>query len=268
MNKKTIITICVAVLVIAAGVAAFLVYSNSDYSVYSSAFKKTFGLDSMELDTSVTAKVDGTTTTSTGNFTLTGKSSTPNFVNVMTIGGQTITQFCDGKYIYTDDGRTKSKVQMGASQQPQQRQEKDGGSFTYEAYVSEFSSLLDANKIKELNSLEPVAEKYVDKITSTNSGSVRQLEVTLLPAAVDELVAKFLSENLSNQSMSPTVAAKKVVYTVMVSNGYITEIAFNLLLDVTAPNEASAKEVIVDFTLTPVNPGQAVNLTLPSTGGF
>jgi hypothetical protein len=267
MNKKAVITICIAAAVVAIGVIVYLVFLNSDYNVYTSAFKKTFNTSSMEFNTSVKATVDSSTVNSTGNFKLKGMNSTPQFINTMTISGNTVTQFSDGSYIYTDDGASKNKIQMGAT--PQVRNEKDGAAFTYDDYISEFSSLIDASKIKSIGSMEPIEEKYVEKITTSRSGNNRRFEVTLLPAAVDEYVSAFVSENLTNQSMAPDVTAKKVVYTATTDgSGYLTEVSIKLTLDVIAPNDTVTKEVTVDFAIKPVNPGKSVSFNLPSTDGF
>jgi len=265
MNKKVILTICAVVIIAIIIVAAYLLYSAGDYSLYSNAFKKTFNVDSMELNTSVQASIDGSNISSTGNFKLKGMNSTPQFINTMTIGGQTITQFSDGEKVYTDDGTNKNKMQMGENPQP--RQEKENTGFSYDAYISEFSNLIDASKIKELNSLEPVAEKYVDKISKKDTDAGKQFDITLLPQAVDELVSKFLSENLSSQN-SPTVSVNSITYSATVSDGYVAKIVFKLDLNVTAPGETEAKKAIIDFTITPVNPGKAVSFDLPSTDSF
>ncbi|MCL2034049.1 MAG: hypothetical protein FWG94_04870 [Oscillospiraceae bacterium] len=264
-NKKAIISVCIVLLLVAAAAAVYFIYSSSGYSAYSGAFKKTFNTDSMELNTSVKAVVDGATVSSTGNFKLKGMNTTPQFLNVMTVGGQTVTQFSDGVYIYTDDGQSKNKMEMGATPDP--HREKENAQFSMDSYLSEFSSLLDASKIKELNSLEPVAERYVEKISVSNVSGGKRFEVTLLPAAIDELVGTFISEKLSNE-LSPEVAWKSVVYTATVSNGYVSEIAFKLNLDVTPPNETVLRDVTVDFIISPVNPGRPVAFDLPDTSGF
>jgi hypothetical protein len=193
--------------------------------------------------------------------------TTPQFINIMRIGGQTVTQFSDGQFIYTDNGETKNKIRMG--QPPDARREKEDTAFSYEAYINEFSSLLDAGMIRQLNAMEPVAERYVDKITSTKIGNDRRLEVALLPQAVDELISVFLRENLTNQALAPTVSVKEVVYTTTVNaNGFVSEIGFNVALDVTAPGESNAHGATVEFKINPANPGQAVSFNLPDIEGF
>ena len=265
-NKKPIIAIIIGAVVVLAAVAVYFIYANSDYVTYSSAFKKTFNVNSMELNTQVKAVADGTTINSSGVFKLKDVSTTPQFINTMTISGSTITQFGDGAYIYTDDGQSKNKIKINADPDP--HQEKNDSDFSFEAYISEFSSLLDASKIKELGSLEPVAEKYVDKISVTkNSSGDRKFEVTLLPAMVDELITKVINENLSS-AMSPTVVSKSLLYTTTVSDGYVSAVTLKMELDVTPPNETTARDVTVDFTIKPVNPGQSVSFSLPSTDGF
>ncbi|MDR0491558.1 MAG: hypothetical protein LBH28_09990 [Oscillospiraceae bacterium] len=272
MNKKVLITIIVVIVVIAAAVGAYLIFSGSDYSLYSKAFTKTFDTDSMELNMTVKAEVSGgDKISSTANYKLKGmKSNTTQFINVMDIGDHTITQFSDGQFVYTDDGQNKNKVKLGDQPAEKQQDNKSGsGDFSFETYITEFSGLLDASKFKDLNAIEAVAEKYVDKIETATVSGGKQFIVTLLPQAVDDLVDTFLTDNLSNSnSNTPSVKINKVTYTATVSSDYVTEIVFKIDADVTAPGESSAKKVVVDFVIKPANPGKAVSFSLPSTDGF
>ena len=272
MNKKVIIGIIaiIAIILITVNTAACALFgAYNDYSTYSSAFNKTFKTDSMELTTIVKASFDdgSANISSTGNFKLKGMNSTPQFINAMTIGGQEVTQFCDGEYVYTDDGASKNKMKLGASAEPQPQQQKQDAAFSYESYISEFSSLIDAGKIKEMNSLEPVAEKYVDKITSKDADGGKQFDVVLLPAIVDELKSKFLNDGATTPN-SPTVEVNTITYSVTIKDGYVAQIAFNFELSITAPGDDAAKKATVELTLKPVNPGQSVSFDLPNTDGF
>ena len=268
MNKKVIIIIVAAVVVIAAAIGVYLIFASGDYNTYSQAFKNTFDVSSMELNTTVRAVYDGgSRITSTGNFKLKDIDTNPQFINTMTISGQTVTQFSDGTYIYTDDGSNRNKMRIGENPEPKQ-QERESDGFSLDAYISEFSGLLDASKIKQLNSLEPVAERYVDRIQSESVSGGKKFIVTLLPQAVDELVENFLSENLSNPSMSPTIEINTVSYTATVISDYISEISFSIDMNVTAPGESSSTRVTVELIISPVNPGRSVSFDLPSTDGF
>ena len=268
MSKKVIIIIIVAVVVIAAAIGAYLIFSGSDYSKYSKAFDNTFDTDSMEFDTKVIAELDdGTRITSTGNFRIKGMDTNPQFINTMNIDGQTVTQFSDGDFIYTDDGMNRNKMSIGGDPTPKQ-DERESADYSIDAYISEFSGLIDASKIRQISALEAVAERYVDKIESESVSGGTKFIVTLLPQAVDELVENFLSENLSNQSMSPTVDIFAVTYSATVVSDYVTEIAFSIDMDVTAPNSNTVERVTVDLYINPVNPGRSVSFDLPSTDGF
>ena len=269
MNKKAIIIAIVAIVVIAAAVGVYLIFSGSDYSLYSKAFDKTFKADSLELDTTVNAVVDGgSNIAATGNFKLKDMNSeSPQFINTMTFDDQTITQFSDGRYIYTDDGRNKNKISLGDEPTPMQNKESNAG-FSIDAYISEFSGMLDASMIKKLNALEAVDEKLVDKIESSSVSGGKKFIVTLLPQAVDEMMDTFLNDNLSDKSMSPTINLNSIVYTATVVSDYISEIAFSLDMNVTAPGEQTASRVTVDLSFKPVNAGQQISFSLPSTDGF
>ena len=268
MNRKIVISIILIISLgtFITGCSFFSAYS--DYSAYSSAFKKTFDIDSMELSTGVKASLDGgSEISSTGTFKLKGMKSTPQFINTMTIDGKTVTQFCDGENVYTDDGTNKNKMKLGESSEPQPRQEKQNSEFSYDSYISEFSSLIDAGKIKEMSSLEPIAEKYVDKITASDKNGGKQFDVVMLPAIVDELKSKFLNDNSTNPN-SPTVEIDEITYSATVKDGYVSQIVFNFKMSITAPSDTEAKKATVELTLKPVNPGQEVSFDLPSTDGF
>jgi len=271
MKKRTTIAIAVILLLSLLTTSCSLLSGYNDYSSYTSAFKKTFDTDSMELGTTVKASLDGgTSMTSTGTFKLKGmKSSAPQFINVMTINGQTVTQFCDGQTVYTDDGTEggKNKMSIGTSNDPQPQAQKQNAEFSYDSYISEFSSMIDAGKIKEMNTIEPIAEKYVDKITTKDVDGGKQYDVVLLPAIIDELKDKFLNEGSSNQN-SPTVDFDTITYTAIVKDGYIAQITFNFNLGITAPGDTAAQKATVELTIKPVNPGTAVSFDLPSTDGF
>ena len=273
MNKKVIIIIVVAVVIIAGALGAYLIFASGDYSTYKKAFKNTFEVSSMELNTTVRAVYDGgSRISSTGNFKLKDMDTNPQFINTMTIGGQVITQFSDGQYIYTEDtsgGQTnRNRIRIGAEPEPKQQEQRPSNSFSLDDYISEFSGLLDASKIKELNLLEGIDERYVDKIESVSVSGGKRFVVTLLPQAVDDLVDTFLRDNLSNQSMAPTIEVNTVIYTATVVSDYVSEIAISIDMDVTAPSGGSPTRATVDFIIEPANPGRAVNFTLPSTDGF
>jgi len=267
MSKKIVIGALFLILfgVFAAGCGSV------DYMTYSDAFKKTFG-DSLELNTSVKASLDGgSTITSTGTFKLKGmESGNPQFINTMVIDGKTVTQFCDGEFVYTDDGASKNKMKIGGGGDEKggpPNPQKDSSEFSYDSYLTEFSSLIDAAKIKEMGSLEPIAEKYVDKISSTDLGGGKQFDVVLLPAIVDELKSKFLDDRATTQN-SPTINVEAIKYSATIKDGYVQEIVFNFEMNITAPGDSTAKEATVDLTIKPVNPGQAVEFDLPGTEGF
>ena len=276
MNKKAIIGVIVAVVIIAGGVGAYFLWSAGDYVLYSNAFKKTFGVDSMEYSTSVKATLDSTTMNATGNFKLKGmKSSSPQFINTMTISGETITQFCDGEYIYTEDGGSKNKMKIGGGADPTpeptpQQQGKENEEFSYEAYISEFASLIDATKLKDIGSIEPIDEKYIEKINTSDKDGGKQFDVELNPSIIDWLSDKILSEgsSTSNSPNSPTVVIDAIKYSALVKDGYVSQIAFSLDISVTAAGDTEAQKAVVDLTIKPVNPGKEVSFDLPSTEGF
>jgi len=273
MNKKIIIGI-IGLIVLLFGIFAAGCGATA-YITYSNAFKQTFDVDSMELKTTVKASLDGgTSITSTGTFKLKDMKSAnaPQFLNIMEIDGKTITQFCDGNNVYTDDGQSKNKMALGndskpADNMPQEHEQKNNSAFTYEAYISEFSSMIDAGKIKEMSSIEPIAEKYVVEIKTSSVSGGKQYDVELLPAFLTEIKSSFLNES-ADSANSPEVEADSIAYSAIIKNGFVDEITFTFGLSIKAPGDDEAKKADVILTLKPVNPGQEVSFDLPSTDGF
>ena len=269
--KKAVIIIIVIVVLAAAGVGAYFYFANSNYQLYSKAFDKTFKTNSLELNTSVKAKAaDGTSISSTGNFKIKDMNTTPQFINTITVSDGTSVQFSDGITVYTDDGRNKSKMTIGEDPSHRHFDKSDGGGQaenSLENYINTYSSLLDASKFKQINSLEPVAEKYVDKIETESVSGGKRFIVTLLPAAVNDLFDTFVSENVPEDT-SPAVSLNSIKYTATVVSDYVSEITFSINMDVTMPNSGGPQNIVVDLTITPVNPGKPVTFDLPSTAGF
>jgi hypothetical protein len=266
MNAKTVIAVCAAVLTAAAATLVYLAYSNSDYTVYSRAFRKTFNTDSIELDTGVRVAAGALSASSSGRLRMKDMNATTRFVNEMSVNGQAVTQFGDGEYIYTDDGVEKRRV--SAEEIPRATVGDSGGAFSFDAYINSFAAMLDIGKIRELRALEPIEEKYVESITVLRNGEKRSFEFILIPEAVELIIAAFLNENADDPALAPDVSIVSFSYTVVVEDGYAAEVAYRLRTEVTPPFETASTAVSIDFTLKTVNPGTPVEFSLPPTDGY
>lgn len=265
-TKRNIIIIVVAVVVlIAVGVAVSL-YMASPYTSYARAFDKTTRVGSLEFDTTVTATMDGQTTTATGNMKLRDfAGSSVNFINTMEIGGQTVTQFCDGENIYQNDGGAQTAFAVGDQPQPQGK-----GEFSMDAFLQEFTGLLDASKLKDLQIADKLDQNIIQSIEKTGDSYI----VTLAPQLVDELANSLINASMQEGADNPTVTVNSFGYVAHQNGGYIDGITYDADLDVDIPASLSGeaggvtKNVRLTVALDIVNPGTAVEFTLPAADGY
>ncbi len=266
-GKKLVIIIVAAVVVVAAAVVAVVVYSTNPYTSYARAFDKTTSVGSLEFNTAMTATMGGETTTATGNMKLRDFSGpNVNFLNTMDIGDQTITQFCDGENIYQDNGGEQTAFAVGDQPQPAEK-----GEFSMEAFLQEFSGLLDASKLKDLQ----IADKLDSNIIQNIEKSGSNYNVTLAPQLVDELAASLINSSMEEGADNPTVSVNSFSYVAHEdANGYIDTITYKADMDVTIPASLSGEDrditenVELDVALQVVNPGKPVNFDLPDTDGY
>jgi len=237
--------------------------SASSYFVYMNAFMNTFDVNSIALNTSVVASLDGgSSITSTGTLMMQNMDANMQFINDMYIDGLNVLQVCDGEYVYTISSQGFNKIRLGSEPEPKE-QENQNEDFSFDAYISEFSGLLEASKIVELNSFGPVAEKYIDNIETVYVSGGKKLIITLLDEAVDELIGIILSENLSGRDVRPDIEINSITYSVTVITDLIFEINFNIDMDITAPGDLTTRRATVDFMIEPSDPGQPVSFMLP-----
>jgi hypothetical protein len=268
--KKALPVILTVIVLLGAG-AAYFIYSSSAYTGYSEAFNKTSKITSTEYDTAVKATVDGQATTATGNMKIRDITTNVNFINEMDIGGQRVTQFCDGEYIYMDADGQKTKFKIGEKPESNQRER---GEFSMDSYIQEFSMLLDASKIKDLKIAEKLSRNIVQKITKESVSAGTEYKVTLAPGLVDDIFQSALDDQLGEAS-APQCTLQSFNYTATANQDkYIDSITYYMDMDVVFPaaltGEAadSEKRVELEVTLEYVNPGQPADFTLPGADGY
>ena len=251
---------------------------DGDYGKYASAYKKVTANGGMEADIALTLTMDGTTTKSNGTLKLDTSSGKNVLYYEMEVDGDKIVQFSDGDYIYTDTDGHKIKYAINskpsASGDRQEAQQKDSGDSTFntEAFLSEFSSVLEAGKIKDLGLLSPIERAAITDISS--SGNTYTLSFS------DSLVKKYLNILIANESNSTSGETLTIdeldnfSNTVTVSDDIVTGAKYSGVLKVTVPGSLMSSgaettydmDLIIDVTF--VNPGSAVEISLPSTDGY
>lgn len=265
-SKVTIIAAVVVVVVIAA--AAYF-YMSTPYTGYSSAFSNLTKAGSMEYNTNVKITSDGKTTSATGNMKIKGlNGGNVNFINVMNIDGAQISQFSDGKYIYKDNGGEKTKFEIGV-QLPQME---DKGEFNFDYFLKEFSGLLDASKIKELQIADKLDQSIIEKISKKSVGGKTQYDVELAAQLVNNLINS-LTNSGEAVGQNPEYKLNSFKYSATAnSSKCIDSITYNADLDVTFPASLTGgaddtKSMQVELTLDITNPGP-VDFSLPDTSGY
>ena len=273
--KKNILKFSAAILAASAMLTACS--SGGDYSGYSSAYNKVTANGGMEAEFELTLKMDGQTTKSNGNFKLDTSSGKNILLYAMEVDGNQIMQFSDGEYIYTDVDGHKTKYALNSKPSgggdSQEGGHKDGsGTFDTGAFLSEFSSFLEAGKIKELGLLSPIEKNAVTNITLADNVYTLTFSESLVKSYLNILIA-----NESNSASGETLQIselKDLTYKATVSGDIITGVRYTGVLAVHVPGSLMADgndadySMDMDINITFVNPGSAVTVELPSTDGF
>lgn len=263
---------------------AFTACGGSDYEQYASAYKKVTASGGMDADFNVTLVMDGVTKNSTGNFKLDTSNGNNVLYYEMNVDGADIIQFSDGEYIYTESDGHKTKYAINskpsASGDKNEVQAKDSqasgeGDFNTEEFLKEFSSFLEAGKIKELGLLSPIEKAAITEVKAEGS-----TDKTFTLSFSDSLVKKYLNIMIQNETGKSGGEALTIdelndfSYTATSKDGIITGTVYSGVLQVKVPASlmASGTEATynMDFTIDIdfVNPGSAVSVTIPSTDGF
>ena len=88
--------------------------STGDYDGYSAAFNKIKANAGVEANFDVNLTIDGDSVASKGNLKLDTSGDATKLYYEMDVDGSKITQFMDGKYIYTDSNGQKTKYAIDA----------------------------------------------------------------------------------------------------------------------------------------------------------
>lgn len=249
------------------------------YNEYSSAYKKVTANGGMDANFDVSLSMDGTTSNCTGNFKLDTSDGNNVLYYEMDFNGSKVIQFSDGEYLYSESDGHKTRYSLNAKpsssgdQEKVQKKEnssKDG--FNTSEFLNEFSSFLEAGKIKEMGLLSPIEKAAVTNVSESNG--VYTLKFS------DNLVKKYLNLMIENETQSSDSEALKIdemkdfSYQATVSGGIVTKVSYSGTIQVCVPaslmasGEETNYDMDFDIQITFANPGEAVSVTLPSTDGY
>lgn len=275
-NRKIIkgmaLTVLTALMLTACG-------GGDAYNEYSTAYKKVTANGGMDANFDVTLSMDGTTNKCTGNFKLDTSGGNNVLYYEMNFNGSKVTQFSDGTYLYSESDGRKTRYSLNAKpassgnqEKVQQKESSSTGGFNTAEFLNEFSSFLEAGKIKEMGLLSPMEKAAVTNVSESNG--VYTLKFS------DSLVKKYLNIMIENETQSSGTDTLKIdemkdfSYQATVSGGIVTKVSYSGTVQVCVPASLMASgqetnyDMNFDIQITFVNPGNAVSITLPSTDGY
>lgn len=277
MKTKVTLSKGTSVLLLAVLLCALLLCAcgSDPYTEYAAAYNKVSANGCIDADINAVLTLDGQTNTYNGNFKVDSKNNLLYYE--MTADGNTTTQFSDGSYLYTARGNDKVKYSLSGGKpsapaaEGGQQPEQDSPEFNTSDFLNEFSSFLEAGKIKELGLLDPIPKAAVTK--TVKNGDTYSLTVA------NSLVERFVNTMAVNQSSSggDTVQVKDLKnfsYTATVKNGFVKETVYAGDVTVTVPaslmSDGNAQEYTVNFkvTINFNNPGEMVTISLPATDEY
>ena len=244
------------------------------YSDYAGAYNKVTAKGGLDADLTATLTMDGSTVNCSGNFKV---DTTKNIMYyTLTTGDDVITQYSDGTYLYTEQDGHKIRYSLNAkpeqnnAQDKKDKKETTGSVFNTSEFLKEFSSFLEAGKIREMGLFTPIAKAAVNK--TEKSGDVYTLKVS------ETLVKQFLNTLAQNETgTGDTVQITKLEnfgYSATVKDGIVTGVVYTGTVSVKVPASlmSSGAETVysLDFNIKTSfnNPGTAVTIDIPSAEGY
>ena len=275
-NKKFTRKVLCLLAVLTLSVVALTACGGDPYGEYSAAYNKVTANGGLDANIDAALKMDGNTVNCTGSFKV--DTSKNIMYYSLTTDGDQITQYSDGSYLYTEQDGHKTKYSLNAkpeqsnAKNKQEQKEASGSEFNTTQFLKEFSSFLEAGKIRELGLFTPIAKAVVNK--TEKNGDVYTLKVS------DTLVKQFLNtlaKNETGKSSGETIQITKLDnfgYSATVSNGIVTGVNYSGTVVVSVPaslmSSGTAAEYNLEFTIKTTfnNPGTAVTIDIPSTEDY
>ncbi len=274
LTKKIIAALTAAIL----AVGSLTACGGSDaYNDYAAAYNKVTAKGGMEAEFDVSLEMDGEKQNLDGDFKLDTSGTNAVLYYEMNTGDGQVIEFSDGEYMYVDMDDKKIKYSLSGtsiSAEPETAQDtkESEGTFNTSAFLSQFSTFMEAGKIRQLGLLSPIEKAAVSKIEK--SGDTYKLSFS------DALVKKYLNilvQNETGKSADETIQInelKDFTYEATEKNGMISEIEYKGVLKVDIPGslltsgEDTTYDLDLDIKTKFVNPGEALSVELPSTDGF
>ncbi|MCR4791200.1 MAG: hypothetical protein K5871_00460 [Lachnospiraceae bacterium] len=238
------------------------------YSTYASAYNKVSAKGGINADIEATITLDDVEQEYEGNFKLDNTSNTLYYE--MTCNGETTTQFSDGEYLYTERGGEKIKYDLNDKPdgEPQARDNAQGGEapqFDAAEFLTEFSSFLEAGKIRELGLLNPLDKAAVTNVTV--SGNQYTLEVS------STILKRFMNTMATNESGSgdaiEVTDLSNFTYVATIENGVVTGTHYSGEITIVVPGSLLASDddeeytIEFDIQITFRKPGTEVDVDIP-----
>lgn len=274
-NMKKIFALALA---LAMTLACAACKGNSDaYSGYSEAYKKTSSVGSLNVKFELTVDNGDESMQSGGNMKM---NSSNEVYYEMAVNGKEILQYVQNGEIHTfidgteqvsstdktDKGPEKADPNGGEGQG---NEKTDSTSFDTEKFMEEFSSMLEAGKIKEMGVLDPIPSKYVKNITSEKSGNDTVYTMTFPEEFLKKLLSTMAKEQLEGDYLSFDALKDFICVSKANSDGYIYFIQYKGYTTVTVTGDLMTSgedetfDLNIDLQMTIQEPGTPVEVEIP-----
>lgn len=249
------------------------------FETYTKAYRKVMENQGFDADLDVNITMDGVEKNLTGNFKVDNSGGNTILLLEVDMDGETMTQFSDGTYLYTEARGQQYKYPLGEKQEqedsrkePEKEGEEEGASPEWDVseFLQEFASFIEAGKIQELGLLTPLDSKYVSKTTA--KGNIYSLSIS--DAVINRFV-DILSASIDMEGDTVSVKdLKNFTYEAVVEGEYVRQVTYAGSLTVTVPasiagtDDDETYEMDIKIVAAFNNPGSKIDITLPSTEGF
>lgn len=269
---KVVLAISLAIII-----AMSLSACGGPYSQYSAAYNKTSQNKSMNAQFSLKLTVDGEDTNSTGNFKM---NSAGDIYYEMKLNGKDIVQYKDKDTIHTlVDGNDssfnindkKDNKKYDVDNEGKGNEKDNNSNFDQNKFLDEFSGMLEIGKIKELGILDPIPNKYIRSIKSTEYNGGNKYEMTFPDEFLEKLLNTIVAEQSSGSSPLSFSSFKDFSYLVTENaDGFMDGMEYKGYTTVTVPGKLMTDgneknfDLYIDLIVNIVDPGSDVTFTLPN----
>lgn len=278
MNKNKKIALIAGAVVLITIVSVILIsYFTNSYIKYAAAYKKLFNSGSLECNFTAETDVDSKSFKSSGNMKIKqNDKGQMMFLLDVTSDDSKLTEFTDGKYIYNDVNGEKTKLKIGEKSTVLQQDQSSNEKFDIDLYEQKLSSFLEAGKIKDLKLIDIVDSKYIKKIQSKTISTGKQYTITFADELSSSLSSVFEDVQTNNNNSEKAKINIKTIKCTFNENssGVLSGANYAISFDTVLPSGLTGEDkdktlpVKINIKMTFVNPGSAVDFSLPSTDGY